>query len=96
MLFRSEQIMDYNVAKFFADNYLVNQTDLDYTILQPTALTEEPGTEKITLGTGKVATNPISDVAKTLALLLEFDNTKKKVISMRSGQTPIKEALAKV
>lgn len=91
-----EQIMDYNVAKFFADNYLVNQTDLDYTILQPTALTEEPGTEKITLGTGKVATNPISDVAKTLALLLEFDNTKKKVISMRSGQTPIKEALAKV
>lgn len=28
-------IMDYNIAKFFADNYLISNTKLDYTIVQP-------------------------------------------------------------
>lgn len=30
-----ENLKDYYVAKFFADNYLINQSDLDYTIIQP-------------------------------------------------------------
>ena len=90
------QIMDYNIAKFFADHYLVHNTDLDYTILQPTALTEEPGTGKITVGAIKVSKNPIPDVALTLAEILEHDNTRKKVIMMSSGDTPIEQALASV
>ena len=90
------QIMDYNIAKFFADHYLVHNTDLDYTILQPTALTEEPGTGKITVGATKVSKNPIPDVALTLAEILEHDNTRKKVIMMSSGDTPIEQALASV
>lgn len=90
------QIMDYNIAKFFADHYLVHNTDLDYTILQPTALTEESGTGKITVGATKVSKNPIPDVALTLAEILEHDNTRKKVIMMSSGDTPIEQALASV
>lgn len=90
------QIIDYNIAKFFADHYLVHNTDLDYTILQPTALTEEPGTGKITVGATKVSKNPIPDVALTLAEILEHDNTRKKVIMMSSGDTPIAQALANV
>lgn len=89
-------IMDYNVAKSFADNYLVNNTKLNYTILQPTTLTEEAGTGLIQLGEGSATTNPIPDVAKVLADLLECDNTIGHVIMMRSGNTPIKDALAKI
>ena len=52
-------IMDYNIAKFFADNYLISNTKLDYTILQPANLTEEPGT-------GKYSSNNIKDLRKKL------------------------------
>lgn len=91
-----DQIMDYNVAKFFADNYLVKQSGLDYTILQPTNLTEEEGTGKISLDVTKVTSNPIPDVAKTLAQILEHDNTIGKVIMMKTGNTPIDDALDSV
>ncbi len=86
----------YKDAKFFADNYLVNQTDLDYTILSPTNLTEEAGTGKITIDEGKVGTNPIPDVAMTLAKILDHPNMSKKVMMMRTGKTPIDDALAAV
>lgn len=91
-----DQIMDYNIAKYFADNYLVNQSGLKYTILQPTNLTEEEGAGKISLDVTRVTSNPIPDVAKTLAEILKHDNTIGKVIMMKSGDTPIDEALASV
>jgi nucleoside-diphosphate-sugar epimerase len=87
---------DYKIAKFFADNYLVNQTDLDYTILSPTNLTTEAGTGRITIDSGKVATNPISDVALTLASIMDHPNTIRRVMMMRTGDTPIDQALAGV
>lgn len=87
---------DYKIAKFFADNYLVNQTDLDYTILSPTNLTTEAGMGRITIDSGKVATNPIPDVALTLAKILDHPNTIRKVMMMRTGDTPIDQALASV
>lgn len=43
-----------------------------------------------------VTSNPIPDVAKTLAEILKHDNTIGKVIMMNSGDTPIDEALASV
>lgn len=90
------QIMDYNVAKFFADNYLVNQSGLKYTILQPTNLTKELATGKISLDVERVTSNPIPDVAKTFAELLKHDNTVGKVIMMRGGDTPIDQALSNI
>ncbi|WP_251717813.1 NAD(P)H-binding protein [Lactobacillus agrestimuris] len=90
------QIMDYNVAKFFADNYLVNQSGLKYTILQPTNLTEEPAIGKISLDVNGVTSNPIPDVAKTLADIIKHDNTIGKVIMMRTGNTPINQALSDI
>lgn len=90
------KIMDYNIAKFFADNYLIHNTSLDYTILQPAVLVEEPGTGKITVGKEIGKQNPIADVASTLTELLERDNTRGKVILMSSGTTPIAQALASI
>ena len=90
------EIMDYNVAKFFADNYLVHDTNLDYTILQPSSLTEEAGTGKIQIGDDFASTNPIPDVAQVLAAILEHDNTIGQVILMGGGNTPINDALANI
>lgn len=87
---------DYLAAKFFADNYLMKSTDLDYTILQPTNLTENPGTGKIALDNTSSKENPIPDVAKVLADVLKYPNTIKKVIEMTGGDKPIDDALKEV
>lgn len=89
-----DTIIDYDIAKFFADNYLVHQSGLDYTVLQPGTLTETAGTGRITIDEGQPGTNPIDDVALTLARILEHDNTIGTVLKMRSGDTPIDRALA--
>lgn len=90
-------LMDYTTAKFFADNYLVHDTDLDYTIVQPTSLTEEAGTGQIYIGKElPQKTNPIPDVARVLADVLKHPNTVKKVFMMSSGSQAIDQALANV
>ncbi|MGO1643168.1 MAG: SDR family oxidoreductase [Lactobacillus amylovorus] len=89
-------LTDYNIAKFFADNYLIHDTDLDYTILQPTVMTDKPGTGKITVDEGKFGYNPAEDVARTLADILKYKNTNRKIIKMREGDTPIDDALSLV
>lgn len=88
---------DYLAAKFFADTYLMDSTNLEYTILQPTNLTEEAGTGKIKLDAGSTNSNTIPDVAKTLAEILKYPNTTiDKVIPMSSGNTPIDQALKEI
>jgi uncharacterized protein YbjT (DUF2867 family) len=89
-------LTDYNIAKFFADNYLIHDTDLDYTILQPKVMTDKPGTGKITVDEGKFGYNPAEDVARTLADILKYKNTNRKIIKMREGDTPIDDALSLV
>lgn len=91
-----ESLKDYYIAKFFADNYLVKSTQLDYTIIQPTELTEKPGTSKISFDLSTMQSNPIPDVAKVLSEVLKYKNTIGKVINMHGGDVPINEALSKV
>ena len=79
---------DYDIAKFFADNYLTHTT-LDYTILQPTVMTDKSGTGKITVDDGEFGYNPASEI-------LKYQNTKRKIIKMREGSTPIDEALSRI
>lgn len=87
---------DYLAAKFFADTYLMDSTNLEYTILQPGNLTEEAGTGKIQLNVKAADSNPIPDVAKTLAEILKYPNTIGKVIPMSTGKTPIDDALKEI
>lgn len=89
-------ITDYNIAKFFADEYLVNISGLKWTIVQPSVLKEEPGTGMVELDPEHDGSNPIPDVAAVLASVIDRPNTIGKVIMMRSGDTPIAEALAEV
>ncbi|HEY0221213.1 MAG TPA: NAD(P)H-binding protein [Lactovum miscens] len=91
-----ESFLDYNIAKFFADNYLVHQSNLDYTILQATALIDEEGSHRIDLNEHSSSKNTIQNVAETLAAIIKFNNTTKKIIKMSDGVTPIDEALKQV
>ena len=89
-------IMNYNIAKFFADEWLTRSENLDWTILQPGNLMEEPGTGMIEADPEEGGSNPIPDVAETLVTALDMPNTYGRVIMMRSGSTPIAEALRAV
>ena len=85
-------LTDYYIAKFFADNYLVNQSGLDYTILQPGALLEEEGTGQIAVGDVGITSIPIPDVAASLAQVLEEPATIGQVTAIHPGNTPIEQA----
>lgn len=86
-------ITDYNIAKHFADQWLINNTTLEYTILQPGALKEIPGSGKIDVNIDHAAENSIENVVNTLAHCLQEPATIGKVITMCDGKTPIQDAL---
>lgn len=86
-------IMDYSVAKFFAENYLMNQTNLDYTILKPIYIKEGLSTGKITIDHGSAGSITYADLGKTMAELLDYPNTIGKVIKLKNGSTAVNQAL---
>lgn len=87
------ELKDYYIAKHFADLYLINNTSLDYTILQPGYLTEEKETGLIDINDEISAPNTIEDVAQTLKELVNTKHSIGKVITMHNGATPIAAAL---
>lgn len=88
-----EDLTDYYLAKHYADLFLMNQTNLNYTILQPGALIETKGSGEIELNVEHHKENSIDNVADTLLELLERPSTYKKIISMHDGDMPIKKAI---
>ena len=89
-------LKEYYICKHYADQWLVNNSNLDYTIVQAGALKERAATGKITINDNNAGENSIADVATTLAAVLNADNTNKKVFSMHNGETAIDAALAKL
>jgi len=90
-------IIDYYTGKYFADLYLIHQTNLDYTILQPGSLAEGEGSGKITLDVSQMpidGQNSIQNVADTLKEVLDKPNTFKKVIPMLDGDVLIADAIS--
>jgi uncharacterized protein YbjT (DUF2867 family) len=86
----------YLRAKGQADDDLVN-SGLDYTILRPGPLTNDPGTGTITIGAG-VDDGPIArdDVAATIAAVLETPATSGLTLGLGGGGLPIEQALAEL
>ena len=85
---------EYLRAKGAADQALAN-SGLDYTIVRPGRLTDEPPTGHVALG-GDVDDGEISraDVAAVLAASLTAENTIGKTFGLVSGERPIEDALA--
>ncbi|TXD97050.1 NAD-dependent epimerase/dehydratase family protein [Psychrobacter frigidicola] len=87
-------LKDYYIGKHYADEWLVNDSTLNYTLVQAGALKEQVGTGKITVNSDKAGENAIADVAATLVAVLDADSASKKVFHIQNGETPIKEAIA--
>ncbi|KAF0824275.1 SDR family oxidoreductase [Cytobacillus firmus] len=92
----SETIKPYYAAKHYADRFLENSR-LNYTIVRPGGLTNDPGTGKI-----KAAENldrgfiPREDVAKTLYAVLDQENTYKRSFDLVSGDEDPETAVNKI
>lgn len=86
----------YNIAKYYSEYWLTHNTTLDYTILQPTILKDEPETGKASFDVKHQGTVSVTDVAEALADILEYPNTVKKTIMMTSGSQPIENELANI
>lgn len=91
-----KDLKGYYIGKHYADQWLVNDSSLDYTIVQAGALKERAGTGKIAIDKDEAGENAIEDVAATLVAVLKADNTSKKVFNIQNGETAIKEAIASV
>jgi uncharacterized protein YbjT (DUF2867 family) len=89
----SEQMRPYFEAKAAADKAVV-ESGLDYTILRPGMLTDDPGTGKVELG-HRLDRASVSrdDVAQVLLECLSADNSIGKDFDLVGGDTPIAEAV---
>jgi uncharacterized protein YbjT (DUF2867 family) len=91
----SEDMKPYYEAKADADKF-VAESGLDYTIVRPGGLTDDPGTGKVELAedVGRSGSVTRDDVALVLAECLSADNTIGKSFDLLNGETPIAEAIA--
>jgi uncharacterized protein YbjT (DUF2867 family) len=86
----------YLRAKGEADEAL-RQSDLDWTVIRPGRLTDDPGTDLIALGEElERGSIPRADVAATILLVLSAPNTIGKTLDLVSGPLPIAEAVRAV
>ncbi|MEU4961278.1 SDR family oxidoreductase [Streptomyces rimosus] len=84
----------YLRAKGAADADVRSRSGLDWTILRPGRLTDDPGTGLVSLaestGRGEI---PRDDVAAVLAALLDEPATIGRTLELISGDTPVEDAV---
>ncbi len=89
----NEVFQVYQKAKAEADEALRN-SGLDYTIIKPGRLTDEPGTGNVALAPdlprGEI---PRQDVARVIAEILEKPETAGHTFDLVSGDTSIRDAI---
>jgi uncharacterized protein YbjT (DUF2867 family) len=88
----SDQMKPYYEAKAEADKYVAD-SGLDYTIVRPGRLTDDPGTGKVAVDGGGSGSVTRDDVAAVLAECLAADNTIGKAFDLLNDGTPIPEAV---
>ena len=93
---KESPIKPYFVAKHYADREL-RASNLNYTIIGPGILTNEPGTGKVAVGEILEKTSiPREDVARVVVASLDEEKTYKKTIELVSGETSVEEVLRSV
>jgi uncharacterized protein YbjT (DUF2867 family) len=87
----SGQMKPYIEAKAEADRR-VAESGLDWTIVRPGGLTDDPGTGRVSVdgGRGRI---PREDVAATLVAVLDTDGTIGRDFDLVGGDTPIEDAV---
>lgn len=92
-----EAMQPYLRAKATADEAL-RESGLDYTIVRPGSLTNEPGTGRVEAAEslGRRGEIPREDVARAIVVTLESGNIVGKTFELLSGDDAIEEALARL
>jgi nucleoside-diphosphate-sugar epimerase len=86
----------YLRAKADADR-AVQRSELDWTIVRPGALTDQPGSGRVRIDTAPVRGRvPRDDVAAVLARLLHDPRPSRRVLYVNGGEQPIDQALESV
>jgi uncharacterized protein YbjT (DUF2867 family) len=93
----SEEMRPYLQAKADADADLAG-SGLEYTIVRPGGLTDDPGTGMVAAAESleRYGRIPRDDVAATLVACLDQRGTIGKAFDLLSGDVPIGEALARL
>lgn len=93
----TSKINHYHKAKGYADRHL-RETDLEYTIVCPGGLTDEPGTNRVAVnpdlhGQGRTSRD---NLAASLVASIDLKNTIRKSFRLLDGNMPLEEALGAV
>ncbi|MFI7229188.1 NAD(P)-binding oxidoreductase [Nonomuraea angiospora] len=73
---------------------VVARSGLDWLILRPSLLTDDPGTGVVSLGPAELHGQiPRADVAETLAALIHEPRIGRQILELNTGDTPIPEAV---
>jgi uncharacterized protein YbjT (DUF2867 family) len=93
----SEQMRPYYEAKAAADKH-VAESGLDYTIVRPGGLIDDPGTGRVDLAESLDRSGSVTrdDVAAVIAECLVADNTIGKSFDLLGGDTPIPDAVRSI
>ncbi|WP_068674048.1 SDR family oxidoreductase [Oceanobacillus sp. Castelsardo] len=93
---KDSPIKPYMVAKHYAD-HILTESNLNYTILGPGLLLNEPGTGKVQAGNDiEKGSIPREDVARAVVQSLDNENTFKKTIGLMSGESTIEGAFKRL
>jgi uncharacterized protein YbjT (DUF2867 family) len=87
----------YLRAKKAAED-VIRESDLEWTILRPGALTDDPGTGRVLLAPPPVERGPVTrdDTAAVLAALLDAPGSAGKVLELRAGEDELLTAVTRV
>ncbi|SPT62854.1 NAD(P)H-binding protein [Actinomadura madurae] len=93
---RGEVWEAYIRAKGEAEDDLRRRTALEWLILRPGRLTDDPGTGLVTLADPPIGHGPVTrdDVAAVIAALLGARDVRRRTLDLLGGTTPVAEAVA--
>ena len=88
-----EEVEYYFAAKKKAD-IVLSRSDLDWLILRPSLLVDDPGIGTISLGPAEFHEQVArADVAETLTELLHEPRIGQQILELNTGSTPIRDAV---
>lgn len=94
---KENSLQIYTVAKHYADEWLKNRTNLDWTIVHPGILVDTEGTNQIKVGMDFAINEiPRQDVARTLIKVLKNSDTIKKEFEVLAGDDSVESAISKL
>lgn len=92
-----DQSFEHYIAVKKRADIELTQSDLEWVILRPSALLDEPGTGTISLGVANVHTEVRrDDVASTMVELINTPRIKNAILELTEGSIPVRDAVTSI